>query len=40
MAISGLRIGQGLADKEYMPQLCIPTFFNKAALTAISEAAR
>ena len=29
MAISGLRCGQGIADKEHRPQLCIPTFFKQ-----------
>ena len=29
VAISGFRVGQGLADKEHGPQLCVPTFFEQ-----------
>ena len=29
MGISILRVGQGLANKKYQPQLCIPTFFKQ-----------
>ena len=29
VSISGFLVGQRLADKEYEPQLCVPTFFEQ-----------